>query len=96
MALAYVPWLVLLLVWAVAPFAFLGKGRAIGLTVVAVHLLVSGAVVVLYGVVGDLEVGVLVFTVFPGTVTAMMRLAMEFTGTLRDPDRQPDPPTDRS
>jgi len=89
MALAYVPWLVLLLVWAVVPFAFLGRGRAIGLAVVTVHLLLSGAVV-LYGAVGEfLDAAVLAFVVFPGVITAMVRLAMEFTGPLRGPDSPP-------
>ena len=88
MVLIVIPWIVLMIVWAAVPFAFLGKGRAIGLAVVATHLLLSG-VVVLYGGMSDLDVSVLISTVLPGTITAMMRLAMEFTGTLRDPARQP-------
>ena len=84
-----------MIVWAAVPFAFLGKGRAIGLAVVATHLLLSG-LAVLYGAVDELwDATTFASVVLPGVITAMMRLAMEFTGTLRDPDSPPRPPADQ-
>ena len=53
MVLIVIPWIILMTVWAAAPFAFLGKRRAIGLAVVATHLLLSG-LAVLYGAVDEL------------------------------------------
>lgn len=94
MVLIVIPWIILMTVWAAVPLAFLGKGRAIDLAVVATHLLLSG-LAVLYGGMSDLDVSVLISTVLPGTITAMMRLAMEFTGTLRDPDGPTRPPADQ-